>query len=265
MQGSVPKSPPIRPSDVLAGPRLALSWLTVVPIDGPREIDRGHGRAAISATPLVGLLLGAVSALLLWLTGIASLPSLLAGLLTVTALALLTRGMHIDGLADTADGLGCYGPPERAREVMQSGGAGPFGVAAVSLVLAIQAVGFGELAADGSWWSIVLAVSVGRVSVVLACRRGIPPAGTTGFGALVADTQSAVPVAAWTVLSVVAAAATVDGRWWQGPAVVVFALAAVALAVRHCVRRFGGISGDVLGAAIEVTTAIAVVGLLIGR
>lgn len=249
---------------VLVGPRLALSWLTVLPIRGPREVDRGSAQKAIASAPLVGILLGLLAAVVLWGLSEASVAGMLGGFLTVGVLALVTRGMHVDGLADTVDGLGCYGPPERAREVMRSGSAGPFGVAAIVVVFGVQAAGLGELAHRGSWWSVVIAVALGRFAVVLACRRGIDAASDSGFGALVSGTQ---PL--WFAGSICAAALSaaiwcVDGRPWQGPAVVVVALLGSSLLVRHTVRRFGGMSGDVLGAVVETTTTITVVGLLLG-
>ncbi|MGA9871823.1 MAG: adenosylcobinamide-GDP ribazoletransferase [Rhodococcus sp. (in: high G+C Gram-positive bacteria)] len=246
------------------GLRLALSWLTVLPVRGPTDIGREDAGRAITSTPVVGLLLGGFAAFALWVLDAASVHGMLAGLLTVGALALLTRGMHIDGLADTADGLGCYGPPERAREVMRSGSAGPFGVAAIVIVLAVQAAGFGDAADEQSWWTVAAAVATGRVAVVFACRRGVSAASDTGFGALVAGTQGLVPIAGWTAAALVGSIWAVDERLWQGPLVVALALCASVVAVRHCVRRFGGVSGDVLGAAVEATTAFTVVGFLIG-
>ena len=249
---------------VVTGLSTALSWLTVLPVRGPQDIGRVEGRRAIAAAPVVGALLGATAAGVLWVLLWAGLDPVLAGLLTVGALALATRGMHVDGLADTADGLGCYGPPERAREVMRSGGAGPFGVAALIVTFGVQALAFGSLGASDAWIGVAVAVAAGRVSTVFACRRGIPASSPSGFGALVADSQPAWIAVLWGLILAVASLWAVPGRWWQGPVVIVVVLVAAALLVRHCVRRFAGINGDVLGAAIEFTVAATAVGFLLG-
>lgn len=240
--------------------RLAISWLTVVPVSGPATVDRGTAGHAITLAPLIGLALGAVAAGTSWLLVSAGLTSLLAGLLTVGLLALVTRGMHLDGLADTVDGLGSYGPPQRAREIMKSGGAGPFGVAALIFAIAVQSVAFATLAEQQRWLALVLAVAAGRVAVVLACRTGIPAAPDAGFGALVAGTQSRAAVLIWPALAVVAAAAAVPDNLWLGPIVVIAALALTLAITRHCVRRFEGLSGDILGTVVEITVSIAAVG-----
>ncbi|MBY4129846.1 adenosylcobinamide-GDP ribazoletransferase [Rhodococcus fascians] len=243
---------------------LAFSWLTVLPVRGPDDVERQSAGRAIVFAPIVGFALGGICAGLLWVSVVAGLSPLLGGLIGVVGSALLTRGMHLDGLADTADGLGCYGPPERAREVMKSGSAGPFGVAAIALVLAVQAASLGQLAEQHLWWAIVVVPVVARVSVVLACRRGVDAAGPSGFGALVAGTQSTAAWALWIVAAVAISVFTRADRPWQGPLVVVAVLAVGVVLTRHCVRRFGGLSGDVLGAGIEIATALTSIGMLVG-
>ncbi|MCU1648570.1 MAG: cobS [Nocardia sp.] len=245
------------------GLRLAVSWLTVLPVRGPDEVDRKAAGRAIGWAPVVGLLLGVVAAGVVWGVGAVGGSWLLAGFVTVAGLGLVTRGMHIDGLADTMDGLGSYGPPERAREIMKSGGAGPFGVAALIFVIGIQAVSFAALAESGRWAALVLAVVAGRIAVVLACRRGIEAAPGAGFGALVAGTQAPLTGAVWAGIAVVAAVFSTGNRW-TGPVGVIVALGVSVLLVRHCVRRFGGLNGDVLGAALEFTVAIAAAILTFG-
>ncbi|MFI9006362.1 adenosylcobinamide-GDP ribazoletransferase [Actinosynnema sp. NPDC053489] len=224
--------------------RLALSWLTVLPLRvGSAEVDARAAGRAIAFAPFVGLLLGAAAAALLRLP----LPDLLKGFLVVGFLALATRGMHLDGLADTADGLGCYGPPERALAVMKDGGAGPFAVVALIVVLGAEAAALPAV----DWRTVLLALTTGRAAFVLCCLRGVPAARPEGLGALVAGTQPLWTAVAWWA-ALTGAAFFVHP--WLGPASTVAAAALVLLLIRHTTKRFGGITGDVLGAACETAT-----------
>jgi len=249
-----------RPTQHLAGLLLALSWLTVLPV---RVAGTDVARAAPGAlrwAPVVGALVGAAAGGVL--VGLTALGVPAAGLFAVGFLALATRGMHVDGLADTTDGLGCYGPPERALAVMREGGVGAFAVVALVVVLGAQAAALSPLAAHPvvAVAAAALAGATGRAGFAWCARRGVAAARPGGLGATVAGSQPVWVAPLWWAALAAIGVAVVPGRPWQGPLAVAVAAALVVGLSAHTVRRFGGVTGDVLGAANElaVTAALAV-------
>lgn len=253
-----------------AGLRLSLTTLTVLPLRAG-QVDRRAAAAAMAWAPAVGLALGAVLAAVgrgLAAAGLAPLP--IAAVLVVL-LALLTRGLHLDGLADTFDGLGSYRNRAGALAVMKSPEVGPLGVAAIAAVLLLDAAALSTLAARHAWLLIPVGVAVGRLGIALCCAQPIPAARPEGLGALVAGTVPAPVCVAWTVAliglagwagsqSVARPGAQWPGsEWLRAALAVLLACAAVLLLIRHCLRRLGGVTGDVLGAACELATALALI------
>jgi adenosylcobinamide-GDP ribazoletransferase len=257
------------------GLRLSLTLLTVFPLRGRAAArpmpDRATAAAAMAWAPGVGLLLGIIAAAVLLVADhpLGAGPQTAAAL-ALALLALLTRGLHLDGLADLADGLGSGQPGPAALDIMRRSDIGPFGTITLifSLLIQFAALGHAESAGPGRGAAAVIAAVVtGRLALTWACRRGVPAARPDGLGALVAGTVRPAIAAADTLAGLAAAVAavlisvTVTGQplGWTLPLAVVAGLAAALAVERHAVRRLGGITGDVLGAVAEVAATVTLV------
>ncbi|GAA5113255.1 adenosylcobinamide-GDP ribazoletransferase [Haloechinothrix salitolerans] len=245
--------------------RLAVGTLTAVPVPPPRDVDSGVARGAMLLAPVAALPLAVLACAVVLVGDVVSLPPLLTAVLAVGAVALGTRGMHLDGLADTADGLGASYDRERALDVMRKGDVGPMGVATVVLVLLGQVAALaGAIAAGHGVLAAAVGVLAGRLVLGVCCLRTVPAARPGGLGAAVAGSTPVWQVAL--ALALGAALAAVGGVLadvapWRGVLAVLLALAASSALLWRCVRRLGGITGDVLGACVETATLGALVAL----
>ena len=224
----------------------AARYLTIVPIPGaaPGRAD-AFGGAAVWF-PVVGLGLGAV---LVGVDRVTMLlfPALLAALLTVTAWKLLTGGLHLDGLADSLDGLAGRDPSQRLA-IMRDSRIGAFGAMGLILVLLLEIVAVSELPPGLRGRTLLVVPVIARATPPLLVRL-FSPAKSEGSGAAFSASVDwwAAPVALLLALAVALTAL-------QAPGALVFAISvACAVAIAwFIVARVSGITGDVLGAAIEV-------------
>ncbi|KUO22912.1 adenosylcobinamide-GDP ribazoletransferase [Streptomyces dysideae] len=252
------------------GLRFAFGTLSVFPVKVSRW-DREAARGGMLCAPLVGVVVGVVAALVglvvLFLGG----SALLAAVAAVAVPAVLTRGLHLDGLADTADGLGSGKPAEDALRIMKQSDIGPFGVVTLVFVLLAQVAALAEAFGD-SWGRGALAAVVSgvaaRLALTLAARDGVPAARPEGLGAVVAGVvpvRGAVLVAVGVTLGA-AGAGAVGGAYGmvRTAGAVLVALALAEFLLQHCVRRFGGVTGDVFGGLAETAAAASLVVLSLG-
>ena len=248
-----------RPAVVGRSLRLAVGTLTAVPVPAVLRVTRGVATGALVLAPLAVLPLGAAVGLIVWAGGETSVPSLAVAFVALAVLALGSRALHLDGLSDVADGLTASYDRERSLAVMKGGTAGPAGVTAVVLVLGTQAAALAGFVGDVRSAVIAgAAVCASRAALWITCAGPVPAARPDGLG----STFTRRVPGWWTLLgwaAIAGAAAFVHP--WRGPVAVGLAALVVVLLVVRAVRRFGGVTGDVFGAAIELALATLLLAL----
>lgn len=249
----------------LAGLAASMSLFTILPAPVLENVDRTVARRAIRAFAWLGLCLGAVAAGIV--CGVLALGagSWLAGVLALCWLAGATGGFHLDGVADTGDGLGSRATPEKALSIMKQSDIGPMGVISLVLVLLVDCAALVSIAGTGSLGRVAVMVclgpSLGRAAILMATLPGVPCARPGGFGSLVAGVTSVRAAAidltvlgcVWALLGLLA------GGWVTCLVVVVCAALALAVAqlwIKHLVRRLSGMTGDCFGSINEITQMV---------
>lgn len=232
---------------------LALQLLTRLPVplssQPPRSEDLG---LSVLFFPLVGLLIGVL------LTGLHTVlwvidPGVLAALV-LTAWVLLTGGLHLDGLADTADAwIGGQGDRDRTLAIMKDPRSGPLAIIAIVLVLLNKFAALQMLLAGDARVILLLTPVLGRTFIVMLLAT-TPYVRADGLGAPYARY---LPHLSCYLLGLLVAAATVALQEWHGIAILA-ALSLLFFGLRHwLMARLGGLTGDTLGAACELAEMVS--------
>ncbi|MEX0975445.1 MAG: adenosylcobinamide-GDP ribazoletransferase [Bacillota bacterium] len=229
----------------------AVSFLTRVPLPSSVQLDEASLSESPPMFPVVGALIGAAVASFDYLVCLI-LPSPAVAVVDLAAVFLLTGGLHLDGLLDTADGLLSGKPRERALEIMKDSRVGAMGVAVGILLVGLKVASIAALAGERRFAALLLAPVLGRYAM-LTGMTVFPYARTAGgLGSLFKDKVRLHWMVAPGVFAV-ALAAAVAGV----PGIAAFA-ACVLMALglgRLVTGRLGGLTGDVHGALCEVAEA----------
>jgi adenosylcobinamide-GDP ribazoletransferase len=238
--------------------RFAFGTFTRFAVPAPKAIT-GWG---IALAPIVAVLVALpIGALGQWAATTVS-PWLVA-LAILAALTWINRALHLDGLADTADALGSAKPAEQALEIARRSDIGPMGVLTLMFVVLAQLIGLAQVP-DHLIITLVVAAAASRIALVISCTRAFPAARADGLGAAIAGSVAPIVAIAWVA---VLAAGTISYAWWAQAVIVpiaagvgLFAGITTSLIAR---RRFGGITGDTLGASIEIAFTASIIAIAV--
>ncbi len=250
------------------GLALTAGFFSIIPMPALTQLGTDETRRALRWFPTLGALFGiaagAVGAGTLLLSG----SQLLAATLVVLVWQALTGAMHLDGLADSFDGLAALGSHKegrdaaRALEIMRTPDTGAMGVAAIVLALLVQVAALAAAPDAKALFALaILAPMTGRAAVLVASRPGVPAARKGGFGALF---HEVTPLGQIIVQLIVLAAASALLGWWVAGflgalglvGALVIALGVSVVWVHRLTSTFAGLTGDLFGALIEVTTTV---------
>ena len=238
----------------LRGAAAALAFLTRIPVGRAVVLDAHDVARGGSLFPVVGAGIGAATGGIAYAVADPLTP-LLAALLGLAAAAVLTGVLHLDALADTADALGAT-TRERALEIMRDHSIGAYGGVALVLDLGLKAAALAALAGGPGVVRFAICAAAASRSAPLVLSAALPYARPgDGLGRALRTTGAARCLVAAVIAAIICVAlARTDGAILLG---VVAAVTAATGLLAH--RWVGGVTGDILGAAAELSETAALV------
>jgi adenosylcobinamide-GDP ribazoletransferase len=229
----------------------AIRFLTIFPIPGTWGTAEEDLARCVPWFPVIGLLLGTIAATLAWGLSFVAPPMITAAVIVIVLLT-FSGCLHLDGLADTADGLLSSRPRERILEIMKDSHTGAMGVIAIVCLLLLKFASLASLPAERLWPAVLLMPLAGRCAIVLH-RAMLPYARPSGLGNIFYR-RPARFAAIWAIAVLAAVAwGILCSRGltvWAACIVVTLALSI------YVYRKIGGATGDTFGAVCEIIEVV---------
>lgn len=239
---------------------IAISFLTRIPVKHKQEIKPADVGQSLLYYPLVGLLIGLILYLSLiliqWLSASLSVDVIAAVVLIVWVL--ITGGLHLDGLADSADAwAGGLGSQQKTLDIMQDPYCGPIGVSIIVLLLLLKWTALSALIQSGSELAIIVIPLLSR-ALVIALFMTTCYVRDNGLASLMAKNLPSEQ-SLWMVLVL-----AVFVYFSLANMLSILLLALTAVGIRWLMlKRIGGMTGDTIGAVIEISEGIALMAVLL--
>ena len=245
----------------------ALQFLTVIPLPGAKGIGEKEIAGSLPFFPVVGLVIGLAAAAGDFFFA-ALFPPGVAAVLTVLLLVLITGGLHLDGLADTADGIFSVRDRERMLAIMRDSRIGTMGVLAVVFVIALKIAALAPLTHVQRLGILLLMPVAGRTAMLLMLTALPYARKEGGLASLFIRRRSWLHPAFALIFLVLSGWILAAGGWLPTPEtgliMILSGVVAAALVTAWVYRKLGGYTGDTVGAAAEITeTAVALAGLAV--
>jgi adenosylcobinamide-GDP ribazoletransferase len=238
---------------------LALSFLTILPAGRFFPAEEKALARSMAFFPIAGLLIGVLAAAGYYLMSLI-FPRTLVLWLVIALIAVLTRGIHLDGLADTVDGVACGGTREKILEVMRDSRIGTFGVLALVILMGAKYLALDQIPASSLSASLIVMVVIGRSAMVLVCYRSVYARSSGGLGKAFTDHVGTRELMVSSLTCLVISLFAIGPR-----GILVFSAAAFfSIGYRqYFMKKLGGVTGDILGGANECAELLTVLLLVI--